>query len=62
MAKIFPWYSIRQRDASVFHDNDQCPEANLIELKYRKWGRRCRAQCPTCANLAASGELSEWRG
>jgi hypothetical protein len=62
MAKISPWYSIRQRDAAVYHDNDECPEANLIDPKYRKSGRRCRAQCPTCAKLAATVTISEWHG
>jgi hypothetical protein len=53
MAQIPPWYSIRQADANVYHDDDRCPEGNAIDVKYRKPGRRCRARCRTCAKLGA---------
>jgi len=54
MAKVPPWYSIRQRDRNVFHDNDQCPDVQGIEAKYRKNGHRCRMRCPRCAKLSDS--------
>jgi hypothetical protein len=53
MARIPPWHSIRQRDGNVYHDDDQCPVGNKVELKYRKAGHRCRMQCRTCAKLNA---------
>ena len=52
MAKVAPWYSIRQRDRNVFHDDDQCPDGDGIEAKYRKSGHRCRMRCPRCAKLS----------
>ena len=52
MARIPPWYSIRQRDGNVFHDDDQCPVGKAIDSKYRKAGHRCRVRCSTCAKLA----------
>jgi hypothetical protein len=51
MTQIPPWYSIRQRDRNVYHDDDQCPIGKEIDSKYRKPGRRCRARCPVCAKL-----------
>jgi hypothetical protein len=59
MAKVHPWYSIRQRDSNVYHDNDQCPKGRLIEEKFRKSGRRCRQQCPECARLASEQASAE---
>jgi hypothetical protein len=53
MARIPPWHSIRQRDGNVYHDDDECPIGNKVELKYRKAGHRCRMQCRTCAKLGA---------
>jgi hypothetical protein len=53
MAQIPPWYSIRQRDRNVFHDDDQCPIGKEIDIKFRKPGHRCRMRCPTCAKLGA---------
>jgi len=53
MARIPPWHSIRQRDGSVYHDDDECPVGGKIELKFRKLGHRCRAQCRACAKLRA---------
>jgi hypothetical protein len=53
MAQIPPWYSIRQRDRNVFHDDDQCPVGKEIDIKYRKPGHRCRMRCPSCAKLGA---------
>lgn len=49
MAKVSPWYSIRQQDRNVYHDNTECPEGNEIDHKYRKAGHRCRVRCPRCA-------------
>ncbi len=59
MAQIQPWYSIRQRDGKVYHDNNECPIGNAIEVKYRKPGHRCRVRCSTCAKLAAALENPE---
>jgi hypothetical protein len=42
MAQIQPWYSIRQRDLNVYHNDDRCPLGKEIDSKYRKMGRRCR--------------------
>lgn len=53
MAKVSPWYSVRQRDRNVFHDNDECPEGNAIQPEYRKAGHRCRTRCRQCAKLEA---------
>jgi len=53
MAKVPPWYSIRQRDGNVFHDDDQCPIGNSIDLVYRKAGHRCRTRCRQCAKIEA---------
>jgi len=54
MAQIPAWYSIRQSDATVYHDDDQCPAGQAIDVRYRKAGRRCRPRCRTCAKLGAS--------
>lgn len=59
MAQIPAWYSIRQRDLNVFHDDDQCPIGKKIDLKYRKMGHRCRMRCPSCAKLRAPHLTSE---
>ena len=53
MTQIPPWYSIRQRDGNVYHDNDLCPLGQAVEMKYRKRGHRCRMRCHTCAKLGA---------
>jgi hypothetical protein len=59
MAQIPAWYSIRQKDRNVYHDNDQCPVGNAIEMKYRKPGHRCRNRCSVCAKLGAALLSSE---
>ncbi len=59
MAQISPWYSIRQRDPNVYHDDDQCPAGKEIDQKYRKTGHRCRTRCPSCARLRAALFTSE---
>ncbi|HEX6435334.1 MAG TPA: hypothetical protein VFZ87_13890 [Gemmatimonadales bacterium] len=59
MTQIQPWYSIRQRDGKVYHDNTDCPIGNAIDLKYRKAGHRCRVRCSTCAKLSAAVETPE---
>jgi hypothetical protein len=51
MAQISPWYSIRQRDPNVYHDDDQCPLGRQIDQKYRMRGHRCRQRCRACAKL-----------
>ena len=53
MAQIPAWYSIRQSDGNVYHDDDQCPVGMAIDIRYRKAGKRCRSRCRTCAKLAA---------
>jgi hypothetical protein len=53
MTQILPWYSIRQRDPNIYHDNDLCPAGKAIPSKYRKRGHRCRMRCPVCAKLRA---------
>jgi hypothetical protein len=59
MAQIPPWYSIRQRDRNVFHDDDQCPVGKEIDPKYRKTGHRCRTRCPACTKLREPRLASE---
>lgn len=59
MAQIPPWYSIRQRDRNVYHDDDQCPVGREIDSKYRKMGHRCRLRCPSCTKLGAPALISE---
>ena len=63
MTQIAPWYSIRQRDGNVYHDDDQCPAAKDIPEKYRRRGHRCRQRCRACAALqdpaAQSQRLAE---
>jgi hypothetical protein len=54
MARIPAWYSIRQCDGNVYHDNDQCSAGKVVEAKYRKAGHRCRQRCRTCAKLEAA--------
>jgi hypothetical protein len=54
MAQIPPWHSIRQRDRSVYHDDDHCLVGSTIDSKYRKAGHRCRTRCSTCAKLGAA--------
>jgi hypothetical protein len=44
---------MRQRDGNVYHDDDQCPIGNQVEIKYRKAGHRCRVRCRACAKLGA---------
>jgi hypothetical protein len=51
MAQVSPWYSIRQRDGNVYHDDNQCPVGRAIDEKYRMKGHRCRQRCPACARL-----------
>ena len=59
MAQIPPWYSIRQQDRKVFHDEDQCPISREIDPKYRKRGHRCRSRCSSCARIGAALVSSE---
>lgn len=59
MAQTPPWHSIRQRDRNVFHDDDECPIGQEIDIKYRKMGHRCRTRCPTCTKLRAPLLTSE---
>ena len=54
MAQIPAWYSIRQSDAAVYHDDDRCPVGQAIDVRYRKAGHRCRPRCRTCAKLGAA--------
>jgi hypothetical protein len=58
MSQISPWYSIRQRDGNIFHDDDQCPRGRAIEEKYRMKGHRCRQRCGACARLRDPATLS----
>jgi hypothetical protein len=53
MTRIAPWYSVRQQDKNVYHDDDQCPIGKEIDLRYRKPGHRCRMRCRACAKLGA---------
>jgi hypothetical protein len=62
MAKIHPWYSMRQRDRNVYHDNSECPEGNAIDIKYRKSGHRCRTRCIHCARLEQKTESPAFSG
>ena len=57
MSLLNAWYSIRQSDRNIYHDNHLCPVGNAIPSKYRKRGHRCRTRCPSCARLAAPGEM-----
>jgi hypothetical protein len=59
MAHIPPWYSIRQRDGNVYHDDDQCPVGKEIDSKYRKMGHRCRMRCHSCARLGVPALTSK---
>jgi hypothetical protein len=61
MTQIPPWYSIRQRDRKVYHDDDQCPIGKQIDPKYRKAGHRCRMRCPICTKLGALALNSQRR-
>jgi hypothetical protein len=54
MAQIPAWYSIRQSDAAVYHDDDGCPVGQAIDVRFRKAGHRCRPRCRTCAKLSAA--------
>ena len=56
MSLLTAWYSIRQSDRNIYHDNDLCPVGNGIASKYRKRGRRCRMRCSTCTKLDAPDE------
>jgi hypothetical protein len=64
MAQIQPWYSIRQRDLNVYHDDDRCPLGKEIDSKYRKMGRRCRTRCPFCVKLGTQllTARNDWPG
>ncbi|HWN19094.1 MAG TPA: hypothetical protein VNO19_09285 [Gemmatimonadales bacterium] len=59
MAQISPWYSIRQRDGNVYHDDDQCPVGQQIDSKFRMRGHRCRSLCPACAKLRTAATSAE---
>jgi hypothetical protein len=59
MARIPPWYSIRQQDGNVYHDDNQCPLGREIEEKYRRTGHRCRVRCRACAKLSAPALTSQ---
>ena len=54
MAQIPAWYSIRQSDAAVYHDDDQCPLGSGIDVRFRKAGHRCRPRCRICTKLGAA--------
>lgn len=46
-----PWYSSRESDRKVHHDNTSCTEGNNIEAKYRTDGTGNRPKCEHCKSL-----------
>lgn len=49
--KTSPWYSSKETDRRVYHDNTECTEGNNIENKYRRPGTDGRPLCQHCARL-----------
>ena len=48
MATVLPFHSKRESDRKVYHDNDECPEANFIETENRVQGTDDRPKCKHC--------------
>lgn len=52
MAKTDPWYSVKETDRQVYHDNTDCTEGNNIEEENRRDGTDGRPRCEHCAALS----------
>jgi hypothetical protein len=53
MAKVDVFYSIRERDTKVHHNNNKCTEGKTIESYVRSAGTENRPLCEECEKLSA---------
>lgn len=51
MAKVSPFYSAKETDRKVYHDNDKCTEGNNIEKQNVRQGTGGRPRCEHCSRL-----------
>lgn len=56
MAKTSPWYSVKESDPKVYHDNTNCNTGNNIEKENIRQGTDGRKLCKECAELDAKGK------
>ena len=59
MAKVDTYYSIRQSDRRVHHNNNACTECKAIESYIRSSGSENRPLCEQCETLNSSEPLVE---
>jgi hypothetical protein len=52
MAKVDPYYSYREKDPKVHHDDNKCPEGKIIESYNRSAGTGDRPLCEQCHQLS----------
>jgi hypothetical protein len=57
MAKVDTYYSIRQSDRRVHHNNNKCTEGKAIESYIRSSGSENRPLCEQCETLNSSEPL-----
>ena len=51
MAKVDAYYSIRERDPKVHHDNNKCTKGMSLESYIRSAGTDGRPLCEHCEKL-----------
>ena len=56
MPKVNPWYSAKQTDRKVYHNNTKCTEGNNIEAVNRRDGTDNRPLCEHCKRLNDEGK------
>jgi hypothetical protein len=57
MAKVDTYYSIRDTDRRVHHNNNKCTEGKLIESYVRSSGSENRPLCEECETLNGAEPL-----
>jgi hypothetical protein len=55
VAKVAVFYSIRETDSRVHHNNNACADGKTIESYVRSTGADHRPLCPECEKLSAEG-------
>ena len=58
MAKVDVYYSIRESDRKVHHNNNKCREGNAIESYIRSSGTENRPLCEQCEKLSSAEPLT----
>ena len=57
MTKVDNFYSIRENDRKVHHNNNKCPEGKVIESYVRSSGSDNRSLCEECEKLNGAEPL-----